>query len=94
MTDKTLYLIQSSFANTESVLNKLTQIYAHQDAIVLMGDAVLFYEAAQLQNKDPIYVLENDAEILPTQPQKQIQRITYAEFSDLVLNFKRSISLK
>lgn len=90
----TLYLIQSEYAQTEAMLDQLEQIYAIDDAVVLMGDAVLAFDSAQLLNKASVYALENDAEILPKQDLTGLKIIDYAEFSDLVLSFKRCISLK
>ena len=94
MSEKTLYLVQSHFANTESTLSKLNQISTQQDSIVLMGDAILAADSAQLQNKTQLYMLENDADLLASQPHTDIKIINYAEFSDLVLSFQRCISLK
>ena len=94
MSDSTLYLVQSTFAHTDASINTLLQLYANGDAVVLMGDAVLFIEDARLKNLTNIYVLENDAEILADTLPSSIQLMNYAEFADLVLNFTRSISLK
>lgn len=94
MSDSTLYLVQSTFAHTDASINSLLQLYANGDAVVLMGDAVLFIEDARLKNLTNIYVLENDAEILAETLPSSIQLMNYAEFADLVLNFTRSISLK
>ena len=94
MSDSTLYLVQSTFAHTDASINTLLQLYANGDAVVLMGDAVLFIEDVRLKNLTNIYVLENDAEILADTLPSSIQLMNYAEFADLVLNFTRSISLK
>ena len=94
MSDSTLYLVQSTFAHTDASINSLLQLYANGDAVVLMGDAVLFIEDVRLKNLTNIYVLENDAEILADTLPSSIQLMNYAEFADLVLNFTRSISLK
>ncbi|MBU3846581.1 MAG: DsrH/TusB family sulfur relay protein [Candidatus Acinetobacter avistercoris] len=110
MNSYTLYLIQSNFANTENALNQLAQIYSPDDAVILMGDAVLHIGSEQLNNllsttlkiKNTLFILENDAELLPQQTldsiqnstQHSIQIISYAEFSELVLKYKRCISLK
>ena len=94
MSDSTLYLVQSTFAHTDASINTLLQLYANGDAVVLMGDAVLFIEDARLKNLTNIYVLENDVEILVDTLPSSIQLMNYAEFADLVLNFTRSISLK
>lgn len=94
MSEKTLYLVQSHFANTEATLSKLDQIYTAQDSMVLMGDAVLAADSALLEHKTQLYMLENDAELLASPPHHDIKIINYAEFSDLVLSFQRCISLK
>ena len=94
MSEKTLYLVQSNYANTDHVLNKLTQIYDHEDAIVLMGESILFINDAKVENFHHVYVLENDTELLAHAISEQIQVLNYAQFSDLVLTFKRAISLK
>lgn len=94
MTEKTLYLIQSNFANTPTALDQLTHVYASDDAVVLMGESVLKLESALLQDITQLYILENDAEILAVHPSEHIHVINYAEFSELVLSFTRCISLK
>ena len=94
MSEKTLYLVQSSFANTENVLNKLTQIYSEQDSIVLMGDAALAIHAQQLQGMAKVYLLENDTQLLASTLNHAFKSINYSEFSDLVLSYTRCISLK
>lgn len=90
----TLYLIQSEYANTQATLIKLDQFHAINDAIILMGDAVLAFDSVEVKNKKDVYLLENDAEILHNQDLTGMKVINYAEFSDLVLSFKRCISLK
>lgn len=93
MSNQTLYLVQSQTNQTESALSKLDQIYSPTDAVVLMGDAVLFWKSDFLSRKT-VYILENDAEILVEPLSANIRIISYTEFADLVLNFNRSISFK
>lgn len=93
MSDKTLYLIQSSFQQTDAILNQLERIYSTHDTVVLMGDAVLFVQDPRVLNKQHIAVLENDAEILVGSLPEQIQKLSYDQFADLVLDFKRCIRL-
>lgn len=93
MSDKTLYLIQSSFQHTDAVLNQLERIYSTHDSVVLMGDAVLFAQDPRILNKQYVAVLENDAEILVGSLPTQIQKLSYDQFADLVLDFKRCIRL-
>ncbi|OTG65032.1 DsrH/TusB family sulfur metabolism protein [Acinetobacter silvestris] len=92
--NQTLYLVQSTYAHTDAALNKLLQIHTMHDAIILMGDSVLFAEDQRLMHLENIYILENDAEILVSNLPTHIQCIHYAQFADLILNFTRSISLK
>lgn len=94
MSAQTLYLIQSSYHETDQILNQLNKIYAENDHIVLMGDAVLFINDQRLAHKQHIFILENDVEILLESIPKQVQIISYAQFADIVLNFKRIIRLK
>ena len=93
MSDKTLYLIQSSFQQTDSVLNQLERLYTTHDHIVLMGDAVLYVQDPRVLNKHHVAILENDAEILVESLPAHIQKLSYDQFADLVLDFKRCIRL-
>lgn len=94
MSKKTLYLLQSSFAHTAHCLETLSQTYSKDDAIVLTVESVLFLNDTFFKNKPHLYILQNDAEIVVDTIPKNIQVINYAEFADLVLTFKRCISLK
>lgn len=94
MSDKTLYLIQSEYRYTDQILNQLLQLYTDQDHVVLTGDSVLFVDDLRLQDKQNLYVLKNDAEILVQALPAHILSISYAQFADLVLNFRRCVSLK
>ena len=94
MSEKTLYLVQSHFANTQSMLNKLSQLCIAQDSIVLMGDTVLAVQAQRFQSPSEIYILENDAELLAASVDLAVKIINYAEFAELVLSHTRCISLK
>lgn len=94
MTNNTLYLVQSSFNASPTILIKLEQLYIENDAVVLMGEAVLHATIAFIQSLNHVYVLENEVENLTKPVSEKIQVISYAQFADLTLNFKRSISLK
>ena len=94
MSDQTLYLVQTSFSQTNYILNQLEQIYNAQDHVVLMGDAVLFVQDNRILNKKNLYVLENDAEILVEPLPNNIKMISYDQFAALILDFKRCVSLK
>lgn len=94
MTQNTLYLIQSSYAHTDAVINTLLKIYTTGDAVILMGDAVLFVEDDRLKTINPLYILDTDLDLLPQALPSFIKSLTYIQFADLVLNFTRSVSLK
>lgn len=94
MTHNTLYLIQSSYAHTDAVINTLLKIYTTGDAVIVMGDAVLFVEDDRLKTLNSVYVLDTDLDLLPQALASSIQSLTYLQFADLILNFTRSVSLK
>jgi sulfur transfer complex TusBCD TusB component (DsrH family) len=93
MSNKSLYLVQSNFSTTPSVLTKLQQVYSPEDTIVLMGESVLQLQHPFLQPLDKVYVLDTDAEILAGQTTDNLQLISYAEFADICLNYTRCIRL-
>ncbi|OAL79286.1 sulfur relay protein TusB [Acinetobacter sp. SFB] len=93
MSNKSLYLVQSTFSATPSVLAKLEQLYSPEDTVILMGESVLQMQQSFLQKLNCIYVLENDAEILAGQKTANMQIISYAEFADICLNHTRCIRL-
>lgn len=94
MSNHTLYLIQSNYANTELILTKLNSMITSDDSVILMGDALFFIESEAIKSCSNLYILENDAENLPPIESSATQIIGYDEFSDLVLNFKRCVTLK
>ena len=93
MSDKTLFLVQSSFHTASQHLNGLSHVLSSEDSIVLMGDAVLHYQHGTLQNFMNVYALYTDLEILGETSHDLIS-IDYAQFADLCLKFNRCISLK
>lgn len=94
MTDANLYLIQASFDSTATILAELNALYAPQDSVVLMGDAVLYQHHPLCAQLDKIYVLDNDAEIFNGHLAKNVHPINYATFATLCLAHQRCISLK
>lgn len=99
MTDKTLYLIQSQFANNEHCIQQVQKTLDSNDALVLMGDAVLgLFTSSLLTIQNKVYVLDRDAELLPSHLLNgdyfQIEVIDYTTFADIILGFTRCISLK
>ncbi|MGE8557765.1 MULTISPECIES: DsrH/TusB family sulfur metabolism protein [unclassified Acinetobacter] len=93
MSNKSLYLVQSTFSATPSVLAKLQQVHSPEDTIVLMGESVLQLSHPFLQQLNNIYVLDTDAEILAGQKTENLQVISYAEFADICLNYTRCIRM-
>ena len=99
MSDKTLYLVQSTASNTTQCIQQLQLLLDSDDAVVLMGDSVLALNSTDiLQFSKPVYVLDLDLQLLPQavidEFSQQLTVIDYSGFTDLVLNFKRCISLK
>lgn len=93
MSNKSLYLLQSNFSATPSVLAKLEQLYSPEDSVILMGESVLQFQQPFLQQLNCIYVLDSDAEILAGQKTENLHIISYAEFADICLNHTRCIRL-
>ena len=92
MPDKSLYLFQSDYIQTQHHLNQIPLIYTQADALVLLGEAVLFVEDLRLVDLHNVYILANDAEMLINEIPSHISVLNYAEFADLVLMYKRCIS--
>ncbi|WP_372402989.1 DsrH/TusB family sulfur metabolism protein [Acinetobacter piscicola] len=94
MSQHTLFLIQSEFGKTSACLEQWASMSNANDAVILMGDAILFVQDARIQQHTTVYVLETDLDLLATPLSQNVQTLTYATFADLVLDFKRCISLK
>ncbi len=94
MSNHTLYLVQSNYANTENAFAKIAEMIAAEDSLVLLGDSVLLSHSLLLSKTQNIYVLENDAVNIPKLDLSDLQIINYTQFAELVLKFKRCISLK
>jgi len=93
MSNKSLYLVQSTFSVTLYVLSKLQQLYSPEDTVVMMGESVLQLQHPFLQALNKVYVLDTDAEILAGQTTENLKLISYAEFADLCLDHSRCIRL-
>ena len=94
MSNHTLYLIQSNYANTESILTKLNSIITSDDSVVLMGDALFFSQSVNTQICSNLYLVENDAENVPNIESVDFKIIGYDQFSDLILDYTRCVTLK
>lgn len=93
MSNQSLYLVQSTFAATDTTLSKLAQIYSVQDTVILMGEAVLKLSHPFVQQLQGLYILDKDAEILVDQMPENVTVISYAEFADICLQYTRCIRL-
>lgn len=95
MSNSTLYLLQSSYANASQSITQLGQLITVGDAIVLMGESVLFIADEQIQQFGTCYVLEQDVQVLGKHAHyNHMQVINYAQFVDLCLQYTRCMSLK
>jgi sulfur relay protein TusB/DsrH len=93
MTQKTLYLLQGSYAALEQHIQTLAQVLTTEDSVVLMGDAVLKHQHTVLLQHAHCYALEQDLALLGDVAH-QLTTLNYAQFADLVLAHSRHISLK
>ena len=92
----TLFLLQGDYAKAQQLLMQFQQMATNSDSIVLMAESVLHYNHPSLAPYRR-YVLENDAVILPKLENdlaQRIQCIDYLQFSQLILQHQRCISLK
>lgn len=87
----TLFLVQSDFLSTPIHFEQLHQVKSENDAIVLMGEAVLQHH--HLKNDAHVYALESEKDLLAQQT-TNIQWLSYTDFATLCLNYSRCISLK
>ncbi|MCU4412460.1 hypothetical protein KTH71_00145 [Acinetobacter sp. WU_MDCI_Axc73] len=92
--DHTLYLIQSSASATQTILAKLKQIYNPHDHVVFLGESVAMLNQIDIEQFSSCYCLETEQVLLNPDLVSSLTILDYAEFADLVLQFKRCISLK
>ena len=93
MSNSTLFLIQGDYSKAESLLTQLQQMATPQDQIVLMAESVLLYAEPALEPYT-LYILKADADVLPEVKPHPLNIIDYSEFSNLLLQHTRCISLK
>lgn len=94
MKNSALFLIQSSYNNLDKIWEQLAQMAQSDDHIVIMGDASLAIPATVFSLYAHLYCLENELSLLSNENQEHVKVIDYAAFADLVLQFKRCITLK
>lgn len=94
MENSALFLIQSSYNNLDKIWEQLAQMAQSDDHIVIMGDASLAIPATVFSRYAHLYCLENELSLLSNENQEHVKVIDYVAFADLVLQFKRCITLK
>lgn len=94
MKNSTLFLIQSPSNNRDKIWNQLAQMAQSDDHIVIMGDTTWAIPATVFSCHAHLYCLENGLCLLSNENSEHIKVIDYAAFADLVLQFKRCITLK
>lgn len=94
MSNSTLFLMQAEYSKSACLLNQLQHMAdPTTDQIVLMAESALLYNDPSLNNYH-CYILKNDADILPESIDSRIQIIDYSQFSQILLQHTRCISLK
>lgn len=99
MSTATLFLVQASFSALNTTLEQLKTLLQPEDAVVLMGDAVLAFvqteHATLLSNMTKLYVLEADhkqiAQVTTAYP---VHLLSYADWATLCLAHQRIVTLK
>lgn len=89
MQSSTLFLVQTNYANTEKQLQRLNRLLQTDDAIVMMGEAILHTQCI-IEASHPIYVLDNEKALLTTDT---AQIIDYKTFAELILQHTKVIRL-
>jgi sulfur transfer complex TusBCD TusB component (DsrH family) len=64
------------------------------DTIVVMGDGLLLLTKKIVDLYPNLYCLSNEQSLLRDEIKSEVKIIEYSEFADLVLQFKRCVSLK
>jgi sulfur transfer complex TusBCD TusB component (DsrH family) len=94
MNKNSLFLIQSSFQNSEKILESLHGMAQSDDHIVVMGDSVSQISSRLSDAFPNLYCLANEQILLPDEIKDRVKMIEYSEFAHLVLQFERCVSLK
>lgn len=94
MSNSTLFLIQSSFHRTPSVLQQVHQIYIQGDCLIFMGESLTALNKNQFQHVGSAYYLDVERALLTESLAQQMTSLSYAEFADISLKFNRCVSLK
>lgn len=94
MKNRTLFIIQSNYMNTDKILVELAQMAQTEDSIVVLGDALLKLTNAIIDIYPNLYCLSNEQTLLNNELKPQFKVIEYSEFANLVLEFENCVSLK
>ena len=94
MANTTLFLIQAAYSNTEKVWIDLAEMAQTDDSIIVLGDAVLQITLNIVKDYSNLYCLSNEQTLLNDDVKEHISVIEYTELADLVLQFRRCVTLK
>lgn len=94
MQNSTLFLIQAPFSQMDKTWQELSDMANTNDAIVIMGDAILQINASIIDRFARLYCLSNEHSLLADQFKVAVKMIDYAQFADLVVQFERCVTLK
>ncbi|MFM6957155.1 MAG: hypothetical protein ACKOXD_00940, partial [Acinetobacter sp.] len=72
----------------------LAEMAQTDDSIVVLGDAVLQITLNIVKDYSNLYCLSNEQTLLNDDVKEHISVIEYTEFADLVLQFRRCVTLK
>lgn len=93
MQDSTLFLLQADFKQASQLLQQLQQMAEKTDPVVLMAESTLLLDHPDLQSY-PLYILNTEAELLTLTVPESVTVLDYSQFTDLLLQYQRCISLK
>lgn len=94
MSEPSLFLLQSHFADTAAALAKVHTLYGEGDHLLLMGEAVLFASHEAVQKLPNVAVLAIDAQMLSAPLPAHVHVLDESGFAELVLQFTRCITFK
>ncbi|WP_111891668.1 hypothetical protein [Acinetobacter sp. MB5] len=93
MSNSTLFLLQGDYSKASALLEQLQQMASPTDSVVLMAESTLLYSHPAVQSYN-CYLLKADTCILPELESASIQIIDYPDFTELLIQHTRCISLK
>ena len=90
----TLFLIQSNAITSLASIKKLRTVYQEHDQVVFLGESVLALSEELINGLAHCYILKNEASFLNPDLKTVVNYLNYDDFSNLILQFERCISLK